>query len=179
MCDRQYSHNTEYQSDKPMSNPSSLPHSHTPVPGPGGTALGAECTYSRSAEALEQTRAGAMHGSAVAGQGRGGEKIPHNPAHGTPAHGTPAGPHTRRRATEQRLSCPDIWIITLPEVMRNMSRPSKRGYGATAYRTNCGWVHSPTREGHALRPRHLHCIERPLGERTMRTVVLRRHWASS
>ena len=60
--------NTEYQSDKPMSDPSSLPLSHTPVPGPGGTALGAECTYSRSAEALEQTRAGAMHGSAVAGQ---------------------------------------------------------------------------------------------------------------
>ena len=74
---------------------------------------------------------------------------------------------------------PIFWIITLPEVMRNMSRPSKRGYGATAYRTNCGWVHSPTREGHALRPRHLHCIERPLGERKMRTVVSRRHWASS
>ena len=74
---------------------------------------------------------------------------------------------------------PIFWIITLPEVMRNMSRPSKRGYGATAYRTNCGWVHSPTREGHALRPRHLHCIKRPLGERKMRTVVSRRHWASS
>ena len=51
-----------------MSNPSSLPHSHTPVPGPGGTALGAECTYSRSAEAPKQMGAGAMHGSAVAGQ---------------------------------------------------------------------------------------------------------------
>ena len=41
-------------------------------------------------------------------KGRGEERIPHNPAHGKPAHGTPASPHTRRRATEQRFSCPDI-----------------------------------------------------------------------